>query len=658
MFDLTHHPTKRTDTKETTRKKRWANSLYAFLSPIVVVLLLAALLPACSAAPTKAPAIAVVAAVAGEGKSQQVSANVAAGEATPTPAPTIKPTLSVVTDIVTSDIKPVTFEPAPTINQGGTCISGYTIDRYHQPRGGNWTINITGPDGSKLSPITARSDGHFQTPADPKLGAGKYLVELVLPQGWKEYTPIRLEVTLDGKSDNTACADVRFKIEALACLSVVKLDENGYPGQNIGIPGWKITVASGSTSQSKETNGVGKAVFANLVPGNWKITEEDKVGWTNINGETSNKSLDLVSPRNPGDCRDITFTNQQVHDSCIIVRKVDTNGNPLPNWTIDLKRKDGTQPPQTKNTKLNGEVTFPNLALGEWIVSERVKSGWRAVGDAVRTTNLDTPGTDCDEIVFTNEELGCIDGYKINQLDQGLVGWDITATSKTTHESQTVQTDNNGYYQFNSLEMGVWSVTENLSKYPGWTAVTPSDFDIEVTQPVTCVHTRFKNRAPSACIDVYKTDAYDGAALSNWQIELKPAYGGDKKFGTTDGSGRTSFYDLVPGEYLVSEGSMDGWEPVGPTSVKIAVDATGACGIVKFQNRQKGMPPASHPPKVNDPKNYTSGCATYYTVRPGDSLFLIAYNYKVTVGMIQSLNNIENPRLIYPGKVLCIPPDP
>lgn len=663
MFDLFKHPTKRTALKETFRKKRLVTSLYAFLSPIIVVALMAALLPACSANLTKAPALA---ALADSSSAEQVSAEAAAGETTATPIPEaaapiqeLKPALSAIAGIVTSEIKPVTFEPAPIINQGGTCIKGYTIDRYHQARGGGWTINITGPDEKKIDPITANSDGSFETPDTLTLGAGKYQVELVVQPGWKEYTPIRLDVTLDGDTENVNCAEVRFKIEALACLTVHKLDENGYPGEKIGIPGWKMTVSSGSTSQTKETDGVGKAVFPNLVPGTWKIVEEDKVGWTNANGESSSNTIDVASPRNPGDCRDVFFTNEQVHDSCVIVRKVDSTGNPLYNWTIDLERKDGTQPPQTKYTDLAGVVYFPNLALGEWIISERLKDGWRAVGDAVRTVNLETPGTDCDEIVFTNERLGCIDGYKINQLDQGLVGWEITATNKSTQEKQTVKTDKNGYYQFDSLELGVWTLFENSDKYPGWVAVTPSEFDIEVTEPTSCVHTRFKNRAPSACIDAYKVDAYDGAGLSDWQIEMKPAYGGSSKFGTTDGTGRASFYDLVPGEYIVSEGSMDGWEPVGPTSVKIKVEATGACGIVKFQNRQTGMPPASHPPATPNPnKPHTGVCYANYVVRPGDTLYQIGRDYRVTVDMILALNNIENPRLIYPGMVLCIPPDP
>lgn len=43
-----------------------------------------------------------------------------------------------------------------------------------------------------------------------------------------------------------------------------------------------------------------------------------------------------------------------------------------------------------------------------------------------------------------------------------------------------------------------------------------------------------------------------------------------------------------------------------------------------------------------------------YTVKRGDSLYRIARSYGVTVNQIVSLNNIQNPNLIYPGQKLRI----
>lgn len=53
--------------------------------------------------------------------------------------------------------------------------------------------------------------------------------------------------------------------------------------------------------------------------------------------------------------------------------------------------------------------------------------------------------------------------------------------------------------------------------------------------------------------------------------------------------------------------------------------------------------------------NETRGTGSIvYTVKKGDTLSGIAYTYGVTVNQIVSLNNIQNPNLIYPGQKLRI----
>ncbi|MFQ3581330.1 MAG: glucosaminidase domain-containing protein [Chloracidobacterium sp.] len=47
--------------------------------------------------------------------------------------------------------------------------------------------------------------------------------------------------------------------------------------------------------------------------------------------------------------------------------------------------------------------------------------------------------------------------------------------------------------------------------------------------------------------------------------------------------------------------------------------------------------------------------ATSYTVRPGDTLSVIAQRYRTTVDELVRLNGIRNPNLIYPGQVLRLP---
>jgi len=61
---------------------------------------------------------------------------------------------------------------------------------------------------------------------------------------------------------------------------------------------------------------------------------------------------------------------------------------------------------------------------------------------------------------------------------------------------------------------------------------------------------------------------------------------------------------------------------------------------------------------VIPPTNGGNVCATWYTVKKGDTLAAIAGRYRVTVAQIVKLNHIKNANLIYAGQRLCIPPDP
>ena len=65
------------------------------------------------------------------------------------------------------------------------------------------------------------------------------------------------------------------------------------------------------------------------------------------------------------------------------------------------------------------------------------------------------------------------------------------------------------------------------------------------------------------------------------------------------------------------------------------------------------IPPTAIPiPTTTAPP---STCRAVYVVRPGDTLYRIGLRYGTTYTEIARVNQISNPRLIYPGQQLCIP---
>lgn len=602
-------------------KSRW----FSIILGIVAILALAtSLAAAATTSPNPAPIVAAAPASAGETAPQEAPAAIALAPAAAEPA------------IVASggDNGTAAAEP-PLAGQGGTCISGYVIDTYHQPQGAGWTVRITREGGAPQTKVVD-AKGAFKFDG---LQGGTYTVELEVPAGWVPFTPASFTVTLSGSG--SACAEVRMKLEAQPCLDVIKLDADGKMGfaQPVGIPGWSITAMSPLTTVNGVTDGQGRLRFTHLSTGVWTVTEESRVGWLPAPGYTNQQRVTLIAPRVPGVCQSLQFVNKQVHTGCIQVIKVDAAGKPLAGWKVSLTRPDGTQAGITKVTNSAGLATFDNLALGQWRVKEEVPPNWRALGATETTVEVTTPGR-CVTVTFKNEALGCVDGYKINQLDQGLAGWTIKARNDAGEEYTTV-TDRNGFFQFHQLGMGTWHLSEVPQQ--GWEAVTAAEFDVNVTRPLVCEHARFKNKTDYACVDIYKRDAWDNAGLPGWQVAIKPAYGGATQTGTTDGTGHVRFNGLTPGAYVISETLQTGWTPVTPQRQTVTLSATGICSVVTLKNRQTGsdvLPP--------------SGCRFTHWVRYGDTLFSLARRYGTTVEALKRANGLWSDT-IYAGTGLCIP---
>ena len=65
------------------------------------------------------------------------------------------------------------------------------------------------------------------------------------------------------------------------------------------------------------------------------------------------------------------------------------------------------------------------------------------------------------------------------------------------------------------------------------------------------------------------------------------------------------------------------------------------------------MPPTATPTPITTVPPST--CRAIYVVRAGDTLYRIALRYSTSYTEIARVNQISNPRLIYPGQQLCIP---
>jgi hypothetical protein len=485
-----------------------------------------------------------------------------------------------------------------------------------------------------------------------------------------------VEATLTGTEGKGKCAQVRFKVGLLPTLKVVKLDQTGPGGKPAGIPDWKMTVTDNAgVVMEGTTDGRGEVYFALPHLGEWLVTEESKIGWQPANPAVPYQLLKIAAPSTPTSTPwivEVKFINKQIRDGCIEILKKDSAGKLLDGWTVTVRRDDGTYKDRVglTGTDGTGRAVICGLPMGDYTVTETLQPWYRAnskIGPS-QPAALTTPGATVS-LIFVNEPLGCIDGYKIDYLNRGLEGWEITAANDVTGDRYATLTNKSGYFYFPDLPLGLYTIEETVKER--WSAVTASTQQVNVVERgPKCVPVRFKNIRDSACLEVYKGDASDKNSASpigytgvaGVKINLRPAYGGTAIEMVTDGTGRAFFDNLTPGMYTVEETVTDPWVAVGASKVgPLELGASEPCwplkstGPVVFMNRQKTMPvKKADPPKSTIPAK-SGGCAAWYTVRAGNTLYSIGRWYGTTVSALMRANHICNPNLIYVGQRLCIP---
>ncbi len=183
---------------------------------------------------------------------------------------------------------------------------------------------------------------------------------------------------------------------------------------------------------------------------------------------------------------------------CIVGSKVDDLHVGLPDWVIHV-RPAGTlvvSPTMTVTTTGTGSFRFDGLEPGQWVVWEEMQLGWSAVTSPEFEVTV-LSGMECTEVRFKNRQTppGCLQGWKVDQDDQGVHDWTIQAwqvEGGTSALPREVETDVTGFFQFNGLEPGQWVVQEE--QRDGWSPMSADTFTVTVPAGAQCASVRFQNR--------------------------------------------------------------------------------------------------------------------------------------------------------------------
>jgi len=261
--------------------------------------------------------------------------------------------------------------------------------KFHLMPGESYEMLI----GSQASPKCDYGEFTISDPADlaKYVGAGQKIQIPVVTNSGIQVSG-STEWSSSGETYMGVIICVTYEYDVPACISGKKINDR--TGQ--GIEGWTINLLKdGAVIDTTQTDSDGYYEFCDLLPGNYRICEEDRDGWMHVDSS----------------CRDITLSGEDVEDVdfhnvpllCISGHKFNSKtGEGLSGWTIQLKDSTGAVI-ATTTTGTGGYYEFCGLEAGDYEVCEVLKPGWNAVGQiCIDVTLISQDSTDND---FENEPI-------------------------------------------------------------------------------------------------------------------------------------------------------------------------------------------------------------------------------------------------------------
>jgi LysM repeat protein len=401
--------------------------------------------------------------------------------------------------------------------------------------------------------------------------------------------------------------------------------------------------------------------------------------------ETGDTTFDAVDDED--DCYRVVFKIKRLFDVTVIKWEEALDGSVAggKDWEITFTPvKDPFVKAQTKDTDANGAAVF-TVAAGNWIVSEKVKPGWKPITPAKVNLELDqyAPPGAMDPVIFKNLEPPCKAKIEVYKLGYGtdpnggevflgpLAGWKVTlARADNAMPPTTKGTDGMGKVTFDKLYPGVYKITEEVQK--GWEALGDETVTV-VIQDCEEVSVTFENKEITGDLRIYGHKYFKA-----WEKPYKGDHvglAGWKMTATLVGSDPEIYVETTTnalGEYEFTEDMLEAaGMAFGGASIEVCeeerdnwIAETDECVTVKFPYPVPSDYDGVKVDFVNyqDPPMPGTGatsagasCASTVTVARGDTLSGIAARTGSTVSAIASANGLQNVNHILAGQALCVP---
>ena len=507
------------------------------------------------------------------------------------------------------------------------CIAGRKINDCTEEGISGWKIFLFDAAGKKIGEDITDPNGRYSF---CDLTPGIYYVCEEEKEGWtilphksKDVSPSMTPETcgMPWCNDNCVCVNLNLECAEVDFRNIPEsLCINGSKINNCtraGIEKWGIYLydSTGKQIAATQTDRSGHYSFCGLPPGEYRVCEEIRDGYTPVTHISHSGASCLPESCTCDACDNcipviLDCDNSEENDfenipPTSIKGKVidDCTGLGLKGWTVELRDDQGNQL-TTRTTGEDGSYTFTSsttdglkLAAGRlYWVCEAVKDGYTPVtyhaNNSSRSMSqehcvpvfLDCGETEVEDLENIPPLL--ISGHEFNQCTgEGLDGWIVHLKDGAGNILETATTDDAGYYEFRGLEPGWYTVCED-SIPDGWTSFrddpspsmaqpgtsaapadceTPKCIVVNLDYCEDATDNDFYN-IPTFCIKGNVNSTTDGALPANFQVKIENSDGTQIESVPAEVNGDYSLCDLKAGTYTVCVNTL-GWTADEPCVV-------------------------------------------------------------------------------------------
>ncbi len=396
-------------------------------------------------------------------------------------------------------------------------------------------------DGKLITSVTTNDDGEARVTGIRK-EAYIEIVETAAPAGYVlDKTPHGIHIDpYDPATEDDPVLTVTNR--ARPALRILKYDlKSNSPMPDVTFEVWH----DGDLFGEYTTNASGEIFLYDLEPGTYLVKEvaTDDAHVVNSTpqqielkaGETQTRELVFFNSLKPG----------------IHLIKVDSiTMKSLPNVRFEFKLVGGSYR-QEFVTDINGEIDLSKLTPGAYEVRELEAPEGYLVDDAVRVVQVN-PDENAN-FVFTNTPKPALRLIKTSSDGTRLGGvhFRIARIEDGTHYLDRI-TDDSGEINIAKLEPGVYSIKEMATVADH--ILDLQEYHVELFPGQTSTITIENQKRPN--LIVYKKDADTGKPIPDTIFIVRAADGHSVDEIKTDGQGRATLSNLLPGVYEVSEKSV------------------------------------------------------------------------------------------------------